>query len=701
MNIINNTLFLLIFSALFILTSCDKNAPNESDVSGVPSPIPSKPPKELPRMPSRTPSGAPKDLPEMPSGPNVLPREPSGLPTPKLLANLSNTPKKQPDDRTLVQPELKFECDGPPLASDPELPPYSFTTSSALAKILRSKSDIALNAIDTKTFFKEFNAVLEISLGGRISYDSDEAAKNEGQKFLKRFDGKSEIVVTKDEIREIAKFVDDSFTKAKSIVQNDPYFFSRNIGKLFADYLKDVPPSEEGKADWNGKLGDFFKAFIRDMVQLKPIDALEKGLFADKTNTWLTFLRSYPIFYKVMQRGADNYDLGTPEGKKSARYLKSLLVSHPFDVNANGKAVKALKMRFGNDARVEALAEGSMAKTFLVSCTYKGKSRKIVAKTANLSLEELNQQIAKELSFFKNHYELLSFFPESEKRDNPFNIHVDPEDDQEWARRERAKLEKKRKTYLAKIKEDIRKKLVAEINFKQEADNLGILKKAYENLPSVKIVQGATEEVSGMPFLFMDYITGKPLSEIENISKETAQSLLAFIKSLYAHLLFSNKAYHADTHWGNIIVDGQQITLIDAGHIVPQQEEADRLDVIAYEELLRLVNSFNVVRSDDSKEAMFSVEQQKKIENFDKNAKDFWYLKKQFAEWVKKNYQLSFRKWFIDYWAGGGQNVALVKVLKAIELLDKTYEKFIFPHLGNTEYFFGDIESLRRDTGNK
>eukprot|EP00471_Norrisiella_sphaerica_P009127 CAMPEP_0184493154 /NCGR_PEP_ID=MMETSP0113_2-20130426/25234_1 /TAXON_ID=91329 /ORGANISM="Norrisiella sphaerica, Strain BC52" /LENGTH=534 /DNA_ID=CAMNT_0026878307 /DNA_START=168 /DNA_END=1772 /DNA_ORIENTATION=+ len=123
---------------------------------------------------------------------------------------------------------------------------------------------------------------------------------------------------------------------------------------------------------------------------------------------------------------------------------------------------------------------------------------------------------------------------------------------------------------IAGIMEDIRKAMIAELDFKLEAANLRKFKMFLERnemtgaVTCPDVIQGAV----GKQVLTMEFMDGVPLVDLQNIKKYTSDPEATLVSALNAWSLsvIGNDFFHADVHAGNLLVlkDGR-VAFIDFG----------------------------------------------------------------------------------------------------------------------------------------
>ncbi len=121
---------------------------------------------------------------------------------------------------------------------------------------------------------------------------------------------------------------------------------------------------------------------------------------------------------------------------------------------------------------------------------------------------------------------------------------------------------------------EFRKSLIRELDYRQEARNLILLKRNLEKFTRL-VVPSVIEDYSSSRVLTMDYVEGRnivrlsPLTRLEMDGAELAEELFR----AYLQQILIDGFYHADPHPGNIfLTDDNRIALLDLGMVayIPQ-----------------------------------------------------------------------------------------------------------------------------------
>jgi predicted unusual protein kinase regulating ubiquinone biosynthesis (AarF/ABC1/UbiB family) len=163
---------------------------------------------------------------------------------------------------------------------------------------------------------------------------------------------------------------------------------------------------------------------------------------------------------------------------------------------------------------------------------------------------------------------------------------------------------------LSKMIEEFRKTLLSELDYRQEARNLVLLRENLVEFPKI-VVPEPVEDYSTRRVLTMDYVRGRkvtglsPLTRMEIDGEALAEELFR----AYLHQILVDGFFHADPHPGNVFVteDGR-LALIDLGM-------AARLSDPMQESLLKLLLAISEGQSEEVAE--ISAEIGEKLETFD------------------------------------------------------------------------------------
>jgi ubiquinone biosynthesis protein len=120
-----------------------------------------------------------------------------------------------------------------------------------------------------------------------------------------------------------------------------------------------------------------------------------------------------------------------------------------------------------------------------------------------------------------------------------------------------------------KILDQFRKSLIRELDYRQEARNLEILKKNLQIYPRI-FVPSPLHDYTTSVILTMDYVQGKKITTIGPLTRVEldAAQLVEDLFRAYLHQILVDGFFHADPHPGNVfLTDDFRIALIDVGMV--------------------------------------------------------------------------------------------------------------------------------------
>jgi predicted unusual protein kinase regulating ubiquinone biosynthesis (AarF/ABC1/UbiB family) len=120
-----------------------------------------------------------------------------------------------------------------------------------------------------------------------------------------------------------------------------------------------------------------------------------------------------------------------------------------------------------------------------------------------------------------------------------------------------------------KILDQFRKSLMRELDYKQEARNLEILKNNLQNFSRI-FVPSPIHDYTSSIILTMDYVQGKKITSIGPLTRVEldATQLVDDLFRAYLHQILVDGFFHADPHPGNVfLTDDFRIALIDVGMV--------------------------------------------------------------------------------------------------------------------------------------
>lgn len=124
----------------------------------------------------------------------------------------------------------------------------------------------------------------------------------------------------------------------------------------------------------------------------------------------------------------------------------------------------------------------------------------------------------------------------------------------------------------------MRRSLLAEVDFRLEAANLARFRENFAEEPDVAIPQPYPEHSSGR-VLTMSLLDGTPLSDVIDELGDQAEAFIRRGADVYIEMIFRDGLFHADPHPGNIFVmEGDRVGLLDFGKV--GRVDQDLRDVI-------------------------------------------------------------------------------------------------------------------------
>jgi ubiquinone biosynthesis protein len=120
-----------------------------------------------------------------------------------------------------------------------------------------------------------------------------------------------------------------------------------------------------------------------------------------------------------------------------------------------------------------------------------------------------------------------------------------------------------------KILDQFRKSLMRELDYKQEARNLEILKSNLQNFSRIFVPSPINDYTTSI-ILTMDYVQGKKITTIGPLARVEldAAQLIDDLFRAYLHQILVDGFFHADPHPGNVfLTDDFRIALIDVGMV--------------------------------------------------------------------------------------------------------------------------------------
>ena len=152
-----------------------------------------------------------------------------------------------------------------------------------------------------------------------------------------------------------------------------------------------------------------------------------------------------------------------------------------------------------------------------------------------------------------------------------------------------------RRYEFSSIIEQFRKSLLAELDYRQEAQNLKLLGEKLRSFDSI-VVPKAIDDYTTSRVLTMEYVPGKKITDLSPLVRLDLDGagLAEQVFKAYLQQILVDGFFHADPHPGNIfITEDRRVALIDlgmVGRIAPKMQE----------NLLQLLLAISEGRSDDA-----------------------------------------------------------------------------------------------------
>jgi predicted unusual protein kinase regulating ubiquinone biosynthesis (AarF/ABC1/UbiB family) len=161
---------------------------------------------------------------------------------------------------------------------------------------------------------------------------------------------------------------------------------------------------------------------------------------------------------------------------------------------------------------------------------------------------------------------------------------------------------------------EFRKAILRELDFRQEAQNLTILRNNLGNYRHI-VVPSPIEEYTTSRVLTMDYIKGEKITNLTPLQRLDidAPKLAEELFKAYLQQILIDGFFHADPHPGNVVLTAdRRIALLDLGMVARVSEDLQR-------KLLRLLLAISEGRSGEAVE--YALELGEKVEGF--NEREF------------------------------------------------------------------------------
>lgn len=158
-----------------------------------------------------------------------------------------------------------------------------------------------------------------------------------------------------------------------------------------------------------------------------------------------------------------------------------------------------------------------------------------------------------------------------------------------------AHTEAGRRFEFAEIIAELRRSLLRELDYRQEAANLSTLSAAMADFPRI-FVPAPIEDYTSSRVLTMEYVSGKKITALSPLARMDVdgQGLAEELFRAYLRQILVDGFFHADPHPGNVLLtDDHRIALIDLGMTA-------RLAPRLQESLLQLLLAISEGRSEDA-----------------------------------------------------------------------------------------------------
>jgi ubiquinone biosynthesis protein len=177
-----------------------------------------------------------------------------------------------------------------------------------------------------------------------------------------------------------------------------------------------------------------------------------------------------------------------------------------------------------------------------------------------------------------------------------------------------------------RLVEELRRTLLAELDYRQEAQNLVAIGEQLRDFDRI-IVPAPVPDYTTPRVLTMDYIHGTKITRVSQLEKIDVDcvGLAEELFRAYLRQILVDGVFHADPHPGNVFLtdDRRRIALIDLGMV-------GRVSPRVQEELIRLVLAISEARGDDA--ATVAISLGERVEGFEEPA-----IRRHIAEMVSRH----------------------------------------------------------------
>ncbi len=160
--------------------------------------------------------------------------------------------------------------------------------------------------------------------------------------------------------------------------------------------------------------------------------------------------------------------------------------------------------------------------------------------------------------------------------------------------------------------DEFRRSMVRELDYLQEAQNLGVLRRNLAQFDLI-VVPEAVENYTTSRVLTMDYISGRKITDLSPLARMemNGDALGEQLFKAYLKQILVDGVFHADPHPGNVFLTyGGKLALIDVGMI-------GRIAPVMQENLLKLLLSVSEGKGESAAE--IAIEMGTKTNNFERD----------------------------------------------------------------------------------
>jgi predicted unusual protein kinase regulating ubiquinone biosynthesis (AarF/ABC1/UbiB family) len=159
-----------------------------------------------------------------------------------------------------------------------------------------------------------------------------------------------------------------------------------------------------------------------------------------------------------------------------------------------------------------------------------------------------------------------------------------------------------RRYRFSEIVEELRKSLLRELDYRQEAANLRLLGEKLRGFPGIVVPQPIDDYSTGR-VLTMDYVAGRKVTELSSLARldVDGEGLAEELFRAYLQQILVDGFFHADPHPGNVfLTDDGRIALLDLGMTA-------RIEPTLQERLLKLLLAIAEGQSEKAADAAIQI----------------------------------------------------------------------------------------------